>query len=280
MTERLQDKIAIITGAGCVGPGWGNGRATCGALRRGRRQDLRGRPQSRDASPRPSTRVKAVGGEIVDAAMRRHRQRVGRRHGRGLPRPLRPHRRAGEQCRRLGAGRPGGADARRSGTRSSTINLTSVFLACKHVLPVMERQGGGAIVNIASTSGIRFTGASQVGYAATKAGVIQFSRVVAVQYAPQGHPREHGGAGPAAHADGRGAARAQRAGGDVEALLAQRRRPHPDRLHAATAATPPMPRCSSPPTKRASSPAPRSWSTAACRCAATSLRNNFQTGAR
>src|SRR5204863_416452 len=56
----------------------------------------------------------------------------------------------------------------------------------KHVIPVMEKQGGGAIVNIASTSGLRFTGNAQVGYAATKAGVIQLSRVVAVQYAPKG----------------------------------------------------------------------------------------------
>ena len=44
----------------------------------------------------------------------------------------------------------------------------------------------GAIINVASTSGIRFTGAFQVGYAATKAGVIQLSRVVAVQYAAKG----------------------------------------------------------------------------------------------
>ena len=28
MAGRLQDKVALITGAGCVGPGWGNGRAT------------------------------------------------------------------------------------------------------------------------------------------------------------------------------------------------------------------------------------------------------------
>jgi NAD(P)-dependent dehydrogenase (short-subunit alcohol dehydrogenase family) len=65
-------------------------------------------------------------------------------------------------------------------------NLKSVFLACKHVLPVMERQGGGAIVNIASSSGMRWTGSAQVAYAATKAGVIQLSKVVAVQYAPKG----------------------------------------------------------------------------------------------
>jgi NAD(P)-dependent dehydrogenase (short-subunit alcohol dehydrogenase family) len=66
------------------------------------------------------------------------------------------------------------------------FNLKSVFLTLKHVLPVMERQNSGSIVNLASTSGIRFTGAFQIGYAATKAGVIQLSRVVAVQYATKG----------------------------------------------------------------------------------------------
>jgi len=58
-------------------------------------------------------------------------------------------------------------------------NLTSVYLTCKHVLPVMEAQGQGAIVNTSSTSGLRWTGAAQVAYAAAKAGVIQLSRVVA-----------------------------------------------------------------------------------------------------
>ena len=61
--------------------------------------------------------------------------------------------------------------------------MNSVFLTLKHVLPAKERQGGGAIVNLASTSGLRWTGAAQVAYAATKAGLIQLSRVVAAQYA-------------------------------------------------------------------------------------------------
>jgi NAD(P)-dependent dehydrogenase (short-subunit alcohol dehydrogenase family) len=38
------------------------------------------------------------------------------------------------------------------------VNLKSMFLTCKHVLPHMERQGKGAIVNIASVSGIRWLG--------------------------------------------------------------------------------------------------------------------------
>src|SRR5262245_11641591 len=66
------------------------------------------------------------------------------------------------------------------------LNLKSVFLGCKHVLPAMLEHGGGAIINVASTSGTRWTGSAQVAYAATKAGVIQLSRVVAVQHAARG----------------------------------------------------------------------------------------------
>jgi len=50
----------------------------------------------------------------------------------------------------------------------------------------MVAQGGGAIVNTASTSGTRYTGSPQIGYASSKAAVIQFSRVTAVQYAKNG----------------------------------------------------------------------------------------------
>ncbi len=65
-------------------------------------------------------------------------------------------------------------------------NLKSVFLTCKHVLPTMLAKGAGSIVNISSTSGLRWTGSAQVAYAATKAGVIQMSRVIAVQHAAKG----------------------------------------------------------------------------------------------
>ena len=102
------------------------------------------------------------------------------------------------------------------------LNLKSVFLTCKHVLPVMERQGIGAIVNVASTSGLRWTGAAQVAYAATKAGVIQLSRVVAVQYAAK-NIRVNSVVPGQLHTPMVEARLAkQRAGGDVEALLRQR----------------------------------------------------------
>jgi NAD(P)-dependent dehydrogenase (short-subunit alcohol dehydrogenase family) len=101
-------------------------------------------------------------------------------------------------------------------------NLKSVFLLCKHVLPLMEAQGGGAIVNLASTSGIRWTGAAQVAYAASKAAVIQLSRVVAVQYATRGIRVNTVVPGQMHTPMVEARLAGQRAGGDVGAILAQR----------------------------------------------------------
>jgi hypothetical protein len=102
------------------------------------------------------------------------------------------------------------------------LNLKSVFLGCKHVLPVMERQNTGAIVNLASTSGIRWSGSAHVAYAATKAGIIQLSRVVAMQYADKGIRVNTVVPGQLHTPLVEFRLARQRAGGDVEALLKAR----------------------------------------------------------
>jgi NAD(P)-dependent dehydrogenase (short-subunit alcohol dehydrogenase family) len=66
------------------------------------------------------------------------------------------------------------------------INLRSVFLTCHHVLPIMEKQGVGAVVSVASIAGLRYIGKPQVGYSATKAAIMQFMKVTAVIYAAKG----------------------------------------------------------------------------------------------
>jgi len=86
----------------------------------------------------------------------------------------------------------------------------------------MEKQGAGAIVNTASTSGIRWTGAAQVAYAASKAGVIQLSRVVAVEYAARGIRVNTVVPGQLHTPMVEARLAGQRAGGDVDALLKQR----------------------------------------------------------
>jgi NAD(P)-dependent dehydrogenase (short-subunit alcohol dehydrogenase family) len=66
------------------------------------------------------------------------------------------------------------------------LNLKSVFLMCQHVLPIMEQQGGGAVVSVASIAGLRYIGKAQVGYSPTKAAIIQLMKTTAVIYAPKG----------------------------------------------------------------------------------------------
>ena len=63
--------------------------------------------------------------------------------------------------------------------------LTTVFLGCKHALRVMLPAGSGAIVNVASASGL-YGVVTHGSHAATKAGVIGLTRQIAVEYGPRG----------------------------------------------------------------------------------------------
>lgn len=67
-----------------------------------------------------------------------------------------------------------------------SLNLKSVYLSMHAVLPIMERQGTGAVVNNASVAGMRFLGKPQVAYNAAKAAVIQLTRVTGCLYATRG----------------------------------------------------------------------------------------------
>jgi NAD(P)-dependent dehydrogenase (short-subunit alcohol dehydrogenase family) len=66
------------------------------------------------------------------------------------------------------------------------INLTGTFLCCRAVIPHMIRQGGGAIVNVASTVGAHEACAQAVAYVSSKAGVTLLTRCMAIDHAAQG----------------------------------------------------------------------------------------------
>jgi NAD(P)-dependent dehydrogenase (short-subunit alcohol dehydrogenase family) len=220
MTGRLVDKIALVSGAGCVGPGWGNGRAM--AVRFAE-EGAKIFAVDREAQRLEETveRVRAVGGTIethfadvtdsgaVAAMVKACVAGFGR---------------IDILVNNVGGSTAGGPVELSENAWDAQVdaNLKSVFLACKHVIPVMESQGGGAIVNIASASGLRWTGSAQVAYAATKAGVIQLSRVVAVQYAAKGIRVNTVVPGQLHTPMVEVRLARQRTGGDVEALLAQR----------------------------------------------------------
>ena len=70
--------------------------------------------------------------------------------------------------------------------RVQEVNLTSVFLCCKHVIPHMQRQGKGSIINTASFVATLGAATSQISYTASKGGVLAMSRELGVEFARQG----------------------------------------------------------------------------------------------
>lgn len=221
MSGRLQDRVAIVTGAGSVGPGWGNGRAIAFRFAE---EGARIWAVDRDAGRLAETldRVRAIGGAI-------EAYECDVTDSRAVSGMVDACRNAWKHVdilvNNVGGSAPGGPVEMSEEAFDAQVahNLKSAFLGCKHVLPLMERQHSGAIVNISSTSALRWTGASQVAYAATKAGVIQLTRVIAVQYASKGIRANCVVPGQLHTPMVEARLAAQRAGGDVEALLQQRK---------------------------------------------------------
>ena len=66
------------------------------------------------------------------------------------------------------------------------VNLTSVYLGCKAVIPYMQRQGKGSIINTASFVATMGAATSQISYTASKGGVLAMTRELGVQFAREG----------------------------------------------------------------------------------------------
>jgi NAD(P)-dependent dehydrogenase (short-subunit alcohol dehydrogenase family) len=224
MSERLKGKVALVFGAGSIGPGWGNGKATAVAFAEEGASviavDLRAEAAKETAriigergKPclAPAADVTDTG--QVAVVVERVRQEFGLidilHNNVGFPESGGPVELPEEIW-----------------DRAMDSNLKTVFLACKHVLPVMEAQGEGAIVNISSLAGHRWSGYDNVSYSAAKAGVNQLTQAVAMQYAARGirvnaippglyghAPHLHQDQGPSCQCREHGA-RAQRPGSD------------------------------------------------------------------
>ncbi len=70
--------------------------------------------------------------------------------------------------------------------RVNRVNLTSVFLCCKYVIPYMQKGGKGSIINTASFVATMGAATSQIAYTASKGGVLSMSRELGVQFAREG----------------------------------------------------------------------------------------------
>jgi NAD(P)-dependent dehydrogenase (short-subunit alcohol dehydrogenase family) len=184
MAKRLEGKTALVFGAGSVGPGWGNGKATAALFAREGAKVV-----GVDVNPAAAEETRVIiaeaGGtfhaEVADVTKSDQIRSV-------VERTMQRFGRIDVLHNNVGITEMGGPVelSEESWHRVMDINATSIFLTCKHVLPIMEKQGKGAIVNISSIAAIRYTGYPYVAYYAAKAAVNQFTVGLALQYAAKG----------------------------------------------------------------------------------------------
>ncbi len=181
MSGRLEGKVALVTGCGSVGPGWGNGKAIAALFaREGAR--IFGCDIKQEAADVTRHIVRSEGGEIevMPCDVASAEQVAGlvaacvERYGR-----------IDVLVNNVGIVEVGGPVEYplEKWQRVLDVNVTSMFLTCKHVIPHMLQAGGGSIVNIGSIAGIRYSGVPYISYYTTKAATMGFSRGVALQYA-------------------------------------------------------------------------------------------------
>lgn len=181
MGERLKDKVAIVTGAGSSGPGWGNGKATAVLFAR-----EGARVFAVDINPDAvSETAQIISGESGDCTVHQADVTSSAQVQKLVDNCLATYGRIDVLHNNVGIVEVGGpvASSEDSWDRVMAVNLKSMFLTCKHVLPHMEQQGSGAIVNVSSITAIRYTGIPYVSYSASKAAVLQLTQSVALEYA-------------------------------------------------------------------------------------------------
>jgi len=181
MGERLKNKVAIITGAGSSGPGWGNGKATAVLFaREGAKVFAVDINQEAVEETRQIISDEGAGVTVQQTDVTRAEQVEAM-----VDLCIETYGRVDILHNNVGIVEVGGPveASEESWDRVVAVNLKSMFLTCKFVLPHMEEQGGGAIVNISSIAGIRYLGVPYVSYSATKGAVLQLTQSIALQYA-------------------------------------------------------------------------------------------------
>ena len=181
MGERLGNKVAIVTGAGAVGPGWGNGKATSVLFAR-EGAKVFGVDINLAAAEETRSIIEQEGGACtmmkVDVSNPEEVKSM-------VNRCLETYGRIDILHNNVGIVVLGGPVeiSEETWDRVMTVNLKTMFLTCKYTLPHMERQGGGVIINISSVAAIRYTGITYITYYTSKAGILGLTQGIALQYA-------------------------------------------------------------------------------------------------
>jgi NAD(P)-dependent dehydrogenase (short-subunit alcohol dehydrogenase family) len=179
--ERLKGKTAMVVGAGSIGPGWGNGKATAVTFAREGAQVF---CVDRNAAAAEET-VKVITGEGGKAAAFTADVSRAADVEAMVAACLKTYGRIDVLDNNVGIAEMGSVVevTEAEWERVFAVNLKSAFLAMKHVIPVMQKQGGGSIINISSIASIRHLGISYVSYGATKAAMNMLTKTTAVEFA-------------------------------------------------------------------------------------------------
>src|ERR1043166_2993940 len=178
---RLGGKTAMVVGAGSIGPGWGNGKATAVTFAREGAQvfcvDRNG-----DAAQETVDIITGEGGKAT--AFTADVSRAAEVEAM-VAACLKTYGRIDVLDNNVGIAEMGSVVevTEAEWDRVFAVNLKSAFLAMKHVIPVMQKQGGGSIINISSIASIRHVGISYLRYGTSKAAMNMMTRTTAVQFA-------------------------------------------------------------------------------------------------
>src|SRR6202045_24130 len=179
--QRLKGKTALVVGAGSIGPGWGNGKAT--AVTFGREGAQVFCVDRNGAAAEETVKIIASeGGKAV--AFTADVSQAGQVEAM-VAACLKAFGRIDVLDNNVGIAEMGSVVdvTEASWDHVFAVNLKSAYLAMKYVIPVMVKQGGGSIINISSIASIRHLGLSYVSYGTTKAAMNQMTRTTAVEFA-------------------------------------------------------------------------------------------------
>lgn len=180
MSERLKDKIAIVTGAGASGPGWGNGKAAAVLFAREGAKVLAA-DIDRAAAEATAQIIVSEGGtcEVAAVDVANSDAVAAMAH-----QCIEAFGRIDILHNNVGIAELGGPEeaSEESWDHVMTVNTKSVFLTAKHVLPHMVAQRAGAVINVSSVAGARYIGSPYISYPASKGAVNQMTRVLAARY--------------------------------------------------------------------------------------------------
>lgn len=184
MGVRVDGKIAIVTGAGSVGVGVGNGKAAALVYSREGAKVVLSDLNIQSAQETQDI-INKEGGDCitVQADVSSSQDCLNL-----VSKTIKHYGRIDILHNNVGIEIPGGIQeiSEDDWDKTMAVNLKSVFLMCKYALPSMQEQGSGSIVNISSINGIRTLPALSGPYGASKAGMIALTREIAIEYAGNG----------------------------------------------------------------------------------------------